>query len=114
MAMVANTKPQNHVTREQVARALAHLNGGELPALGMEDIAKLQQVYPQRCIGQHEDAEDYRWYAAKAALVAELAIIADNAREQRLNAEPDYSRHQQMVEDNMLAIADMEWAGNQT
>lgn len=115
MAMTFNQpRPENHVTKELAERLTeghkASPDGVRLPILGPREIAALKALYPQRCIGRHEDPSDFLWYSAKAELVRELEHAHDNAPSER---ETTRSPFEQMMEENILAAdaLSMEYIG---
>lgn len=85
---MASKPPTNHVTRHIRQRLLA-MTSGELPVLDEAQMGALMAAFPQRCIGQYESVETYRWYAAKAELVADLAAIYEEAHTQAPEPAPE-------------------------
>lgn len=66
---MAPTKPRNHVTDLQQAFLAGPDIVPDLPVLSSEAIEKLEQMFPPRCLGRNETAEEHLRYAGKVELV---------------------------------------------
>lgn len=73
-------KPQNHVTRALEAAFSGHDVVPELPVLERSQVERLEKLYPPRCIGRMENAEEHLRYAGMVELVANLRVRFEQTR----------------------------------
>lgn len=65
-------KPRNHVTDQQQAFLAGPDLTEKLPVFTRESLEALEALFPPRCLGRGESAEDHLRYAGKAELVEML------------------------------------------
>lgn len=66
-------RPTNHVTRAIDAFREPHPPG--LPVLSLEDITKLEEAFPPRCLSRVDTVEEHLRYAGKVELVEMLKAV---------------------------------------
>jgi len=71
-------KPQNHVTRGQDAFLSGEDIKFSLPLLERHHIERLEALFPPRCLGRSENAEEHLRYAGMVELVQNLRIRFDD------------------------------------
>lgn len=87
---MAPTKPRNYVTDQQAAFLAGPDVTNKLPLLSNEALAELETLFPARCLGRNETAEEHLRYAGKVELVEWLRNRHTQWADEKAHGDEDY------------------------